>query len=483
VPTGGALHPRHRLSATCVAVFLLFGAAAAAALAAQDGTDTPGNVGGSPQAPAFVSATPGTTPPETTITSGPSGAVLPSQVTFGFSSSEAGSTFECRFDGWARWHPCTSPASFPNLDGGARTFSVRAVDAAGNADPTPAQREFIVATPWPNTTITSGPSGAVTSSQVTFGFSSSEGGSTFECRFDGWWSWQPCTSPASFPNLDGGARTFYVRAVDAAGNVDPTPAQRAFVVGIPSTTGYPSLTQVDVNGGFDPGCQLLGGIGGWQEDDSGTDYPGTTTIERNIVGEGSCAAKFFGRAGDRTRAELQFRSPIASANPEFTYEFLTYIPRGAGYPSEGTTLIQTKNPKDPATDTGCYGGGVSFGNHGHGTFSPNGLMLTTVFQCTSHQPDGQRNFQLIDQAPLDQWFAVKVHEKFADDGSGFVEAWYDDDGPGPDPYTQVLPRTYGDNLPVSSEPYVKIRQGSYRPATNHDTWIYGDGFRLTCQRC
>jgi hypothetical protein len=246
-------------------------------------------------------------------------------------------------------------------------------------------------------------------------------------------------------------------------------------------TGYPSPTRVNANGGFDPGCQLLGGKGGWQENESGTDYPGRTTIERNIVAQGRCAAKFFGRAGGPTRAELQFG--IRSASPVFTYQFLTYIPRGAGYPSEGTTLTQTKNPKDPATDSGCYGGGVSFGNHGHGNFSPNGLMLTTVFQCTSPQRHGQRSFQLVRHAPLGQWFAVKVHEKFADNRRGFVEAWYDDDGPGPDPYTKVRPRTYGDNLPISSEPYVKIRQGSYRSATNHNTWIYGDGFRLTCRRC
>ena len=245
--------------------------------------------------------------------------------------------------------------------------------------------------------------------------------------------------------------------------------------------GYPSLTPANANLGFDPACQLLGGRGGWQENDTGTDYPGRTTIERKVVAQGLCAAKFFGRAGGRTRAELQFG--IRSARPVFTYEFLTYIPRGAGYPSNGTTLIQTKNPQNPATGRGCYGGGVSFGNHGHDNFSPNGLMLTTVHQCTSHQPYGQRNFQLVRHAPLGRWFAVKVHEKFADNRHGFVEAWYDADGAGPRPYTQVLRRTHGDNLPISSEPYVKIRQGSYRPATNHDTWIYGDGFRLTCQRC
>ena len=39
---------------------------------------------------------------------------------------------------------CTSPATFSGLAAGPHTFAVRAVDAAGNADPTPAIRSFTV---------------------------------------------------------------------------------------------------------------------------------------------------------------------------------------------------------------------------------------------------------------------------------------------------------------------------------------------------
>jgi hypothetical protein len=84
-----------------------------------------------------------TTSPETTIASGPSGTVSTGSATFTFSSSEAGSTFECSLEG-ALYKPCTSPQSYGGLVNGSHTFSVRATDAAGNADPTPASRTWKV---------------------------------------------------------------------------------------------------------------------------------------------------------------------------------------------------------------------------------------------------------------------------------------------------------------------------------------------------
>ena len=58
------------------------------------------------------------------------------QPTFTFRSSEAGSTFRCKVDlrAWAR---CRSPYR-PVVRVGQHVFKVRAVDAAGNVDPTPA---------------------------------------------------------------------------------------------------------------------------------------------------------------------------------------------------------------------------------------------------------------------------------------------------------------------------------------------------------
>ncbi|HEX8157292.1 MAG TPA: hypothetical protein VF526_07885 [Solirubrobacteraceae bacterium] len=89
---------------------------------------------------------PDSTPPDTTIVSGPSGTVTATSADFSFSSSEAGSAFECRLDGGA-FAACTSPKSYTALASGDHTFEVRAKDAAPNTDQTPASRTWTIAGP------------------------------------------------------------------------------------------------------------------------------------------------------------------------------------------------------------------------------------------------------------------------------------------------------------------------------------------------
>ena len=82
-------------------------------------------------------------PPGTTIESGPSGATNSAAPAFGFSATDGPATFECSLDG-AGYGPCESPADYPGLPEGEHSFAVRAVDSAGNADPSPAERSFAV---------------------------------------------------------------------------------------------------------------------------------------------------------------------------------------------------------------------------------------------------------------------------------------------------------------------------------------------------
>jgi hypothetical protein len=85
-------------------------------------------------------------PPETEITKRPRKRVRTKRAevpaTFRFASDEPGSTFECKLDGGG-FEPCDSRFRTRVGDGKHR-FKVRAIDSAGNVDPTPARRRWKV---------------------------------------------------------------------------------------------------------------------------------------------------------------------------------------------------------------------------------------------------------------------------------------------------------------------------------------------------
>jgi hypothetical protein len=87
--------------------------------------------------------TPDTTPPDTLIDGGPSGTVTSTSAEFRFSATEPGATFTCSLDGGS-WSACASPTSYSGLAAGDHSFSVRATDAAGNVDATPAVRTWTI---------------------------------------------------------------------------------------------------------------------------------------------------------------------------------------------------------------------------------------------------------------------------------------------------------------------------------------------------
>jgi hypothetical protein len=265
------------------------------------------------------------TNPDTVIDSSPANFVNDARETFRFSSDEQNTTFECSLDG-APFEPCESPKEYSDLTDGTHTFDVRAIDAAGNTDPSPAQRSWMMDTQSPQVRLTapeqegtlvrievilraeasdnlgaekvlflvdgevmnvdrSAPydfgwdstgaadgahtvqaraidaagneaasvartirvdntapdtyieqSPGTTGSTVSFGFfSEAEDVAYFECSLDSGPSgtspsvdFERCSSPAEYRNLLEGAYTFRVRAVDEAGNVDDTPAERRF---------------------------------------------------------------------------------------------------------------------------------------------------------------------------------------------------------------------------------------------------------------
>ena len=182
-----------------------------------------------------VDATPATwawtvdlTPPNTSITSGPPNPTDVSAGAFVFASTEANSTFECQIDG-AAYATCAANYTAPtDLTEGVHTLYVVATDPAGNTDATPAAYTWLLDLTAPDTTIATYPPNPSNRSTAEFTFTNSESGEevvTYECRLDSTTAaFSACPADYTINDLSDGAHTLDVRAKDAAGNVDPTPA-------------------------------------------------------------------------------------------------------------------------------------------------------------------------------------------------------------------------------------------------------------------
>lgn len=242
-------------------------------------TDAAGNV--SPVSPTH-SFTVDTVAPETTIVSGPAAQSPSTTARFTFSSDEPGATFECSLDA-AAFAACTNPVTFSGLTLGSHTLQVRAVDAAGNIDATPAEQTWVVA-PDLDTTIVSGPMALSRSASAAFTFSSNTSNVTYDCSVDGG-AFVACPAPTIFMALGDGSHTLRVRARDAFGNVDTTPALQTWVIDTvppaapiittpldgasvtPSVvitgTGEPNSTVTVVIDGMAAGTTAVDGAGAW----------------------------------------------------------------------------------------------------------------------------------------------------------------------------------------------------------------------------
>ncbi len=158
--------------------------------------------------------------PSPAIVSGPAGVTGDPTPAFAFSSIVAGAAFECRIATASvpgAFAPCSSPHTPPAaLADGARVFEVRSPDG----DPTPARRPFVVDTGPPETVIAGVASGLTNDPTPSFSFEPAEPGGSFAA----------CGSPFVAPARADGEHVLSVRAIDAVGAVDATPASRTFTV-------------------------------------------------------------------------------------------------------------------------------------------------------------------------------------------------------------------------------------------------------------
>ena len=172
-------------------------------------------------APVSRSWTVDLTPPTTVVTAKPPSLSNSTTATFMFSSPDPTAGFRCSLNGAAP-QACTSPVVYTGLADATRSLLIQAVDPAGNVDTQAQPIIWTVDTTPPDTTLAN-PGNLVAEDVAVFSFSSSEPGSTFQCSFRNK-PFSACTSPDAVDVPGSGAQTFKVRAVDAAGNVDPTPA-------------------------------------------------------------------------------------------------------------------------------------------------------------------------------------------------------------------------------------------------------------------
>ncbi len=172
--------------------------------------------------------------PDTVIDQGPPASSASPDASFIFHGVldpiDQPSTFQCQVDGRG-WATCLSPFTEQALGEGVHLFEVRARDAAGNRDTTPAQRTWSIDFT-PDTVIDTGPIGATAQSSPWFSFHATSANDTFSCSTDAG-GWVNCGNGSggnwSTGPLPDGPHTVQIRAT-FGGRTDPTPASRSFTV-------------------------------------------------------------------------------------------------------------------------------------------------------------------------------------------------------------------------------------------------------------
>lgn len=182
------------------------------------------------------------TAPETTINSKPADPTNSTSASFGFSSNETGSTFQCSIDNGS-FSSCNSPKSYSSLTNGPHTFQVRATDAAGNVEATPASYTWTIDRTAPLAPVISSPannssvgasftlSGTAEANSTVELFEGTTSKGTTQADPNGNWS-------KALSGVSEGSHTYTAKATDAAGNTSAASSSRTVIVDTtaPTTT-------------------------------------------------------------------------------------------------------------------------------------------------------------------------------------------------------------------------------------------------------
>jgi hypothetical protein len=182
------------------------------------------------------------TAPDTTITASPANSSEVATASFAFTGTvDVAVAFECQLDTDA-YAPCVSPLTLSDLSKGAHTFRVRAIDASGNVDLTPAIFTWAIDPSQLTSTITVAPATPSSSRDASFEFTGT--GSSLECRLDGA-DFAACASPQHYTALSYGDHTFDVRARDGAGQTGVMTRHSWTILNTPPVADSQSITTTE----------------------------------------------------------------------------------------------------------------------------------------------------------------------------------------------------------------------------------------------
>ncbi|MEX2556896.1 MAG: PxKF domain-containing protein [Actinomycetota bacterium] len=275
-----------------------------------------------------------TTPPDSTITSAPDSPTSSTSAAFTYTSTEAGSTFGCSLDGAAFTSCPAGGKSYSDLAGGSHTFAVRATDAAGNTDASPASHSWTIDLTAPDTTIVTAPPVLTNSADAAFTYTSSEAGSSFDCKIDDG-SFESCPAAGkSYSGLAEGAHSFAVRATDAVGNADASPASYEWTIDLTP----PAVSAPDLADASDTGLS--------QVDDVSKDATPTFT---GTAEDGSLVELLRdGSVADSTTASGGIWSFTSASLAEGTYAFAARATDAAGNAATSSALDIVVDLTNPA---------------------------------------------------------------------------------------------------------------------------------------
>jgi Ca2+-binding RTX toxin-like protein len=198
----------------------------------------------------------------------------------------------------------------------------------------------------------------VNSSSATFVFSSTEPDSAFECALDGA-TFNSCASPQDYAGLSDGPHTFRVRATDAAGNTDPTPAELSWTVGS-TTLEAPAIASPADNSYNNTGNITV----------SGTAEPGNTV--ELFDGAASVGVVTTNASGDWSK-EL---GGVTEGSHTYTAK-TTDAAGNTSAASNGRTIIVDTTPPETAIDSGPSG----TSNSASATFAFSSTEPNSRFEC------------------------------------------------------------------------------------------------------